>query len=132
MQSNRPNRGHFHTWVRHPDGRMQYKLARGHWSKQGARQWAKRNRPPIRFGLRLASGRIALPSSIRAPSEAERAIAKGTRRSQPAFAAQLKKVYPGKTPFSGTINLRDVRSAHAKLSESSAQRAPTWRAGRPA
>ena len=45
MQSNRPNRGHFHTWVRHRDGRMQYKLARGHWSKQGARQWAKRNRP---------------------------------------------------------------------------------------
>ena len=45
MQSNRPNRGHYHVWIRHRDGRMQYKLTRGHWSKQGARQWASRNRP---------------------------------------------------------------------------------------
>ncbi|MDE0205996.1 MAG: hypothetical protein OXP66_08210 [Candidatus Tectomicrobia bacterium] len=41
----KPNRPHFHVWIRHRDGRMQYRLARGFWSKQAARQWAQRNRP---------------------------------------------------------------------------------------
>ena len=65
----KPNRGHFHVWVRHRDGRMQYQASRGgHWQQAGcAANGRSETGPPIRFGLRLATGRVALPRSIRAP-----------------------------------------------------------------
>ena len=39
------NEPHFHLWVRHASGRMEWRLAWPYRSKQAARQWGQRNRP---------------------------------------------------------------------------------------
>ena len=39
------NRPHFHPWLEARTGRMIYRLSRGFWTRQAARQWAKRHRP---------------------------------------------------------------------------------------
>ena len=57
----RPNRPHYHVWIRHRDGRMQYRLARGHAHKQGARQWAQRNRPADQIKVEACEGERCAP-----------------------------------------------------------------------
>lgn len=39
------NRPHYHVWLEARTGRMIYRLARGFFTRQAARQWALRHRP---------------------------------------------------------------------------------------
>ena len=57
----KPNRAHYHIWIRHRDGKIQYRLAWPYWSKQAGRQWAKRNRPADQIKVEACEGERCAP-----------------------------------------------------------------------